>query len=751
MNSLPSHALHRTPARRLPRALAALTTLPAVTALALAAGAACAQTLYAPSLAEYDNSTSVLQLGLSNVHASGILGQNVIVAQLDSGLNRANPEFAGNSRILQGYNATNGTTDITDTMGHGTHVAGIIAAGGNGSGMYGVAPAARLLPIKVFGSNGTASGADIDKGLSYARSMGARVVNMSLAAGGPTGTTALKTIASTNNIVVVVAAGNNGLADPVWPARYAKESWANGTMIAVGAVDASRNIASFSNRAGDTANFYLVAPGVNIMSTYGTGYATSSGTSMAAPAVAGAAALITGYWPYLKANQVAAIMLNTADDLGAPGVDAVYGHGMLNVNRALSPQGSFTYTTAAGTSTTIALSGKAVVSSQPKVASPSAFSGFTTQVFDDYGRNYTSDEGQALTVHSQMTVDSVMGRSDRMLDAAERALPGGARFMSLRSRPTSVLGPISSAALNPSGQPIGQAAWRQTLLDSSASMMQLTLASGHSFSAGDGGLSGMSLGLMDSSLAPRLAGAEGVLANPLMGFAPDHRFASLSTPLTSGWSARLAVVRSKAYDQAHGDVNVVELTHQGRRHALNLSFGAMAEQGFLGGYSNAAMGLAQSTSTQGVTLSGAWVLNRQWTMAGSYSVSRTAAPQASGLLIAATGVKANGFGLGLVKADTWRDGDRLSFTVNAPLSARSGSLTYSVVDSVDPDTGAPHYSQRTVDLKPRAREWVAETRYVTRLSVNSSVTAVAALRQNPDNDATAPSQVVMGLRYNRSF
>jgi hypothetical protein len=261
----------------------------------------------------------------------------------------------------------------------------------------------------------------------------------------------------------------------------------------------------------------------------------------------------------------------------------------------------------------------------------------------------------------------------------------------------------------------------------------------------------MGLGLMDTDMAPRLAGAEGVLANPLMGFAPDHRFASMTTPLAAGWSARVGLVRSKAYDQASADVNVLELTHQGRHHAVNLSIGGMAEQGFLGGYSNPAMGLAQHTSTQGVTLSGAWALGSQWTMAGSYSVSRTAAPQASGLLISATAVKATAFGLGLTKANTWRSGDRLSFTVNAPLSARSGSLTYSVVDSVDPDTGAPRYGQRTIDLKPKAREWVAESRYVTRLSADSTVTAVAAFRQNPDNDATAARQVVMGLRYNRSF
>lgn len=727
----------------------------ALTSLALACAAACAQTTYAPTPTELSRSTSVVQTRVQGVHLRGITGTGVIVGVLDTGLTLANPEYKGNSRVMTGYNSVTGTSDVTDSMGHGTHVAGIIAAGANGTGMFGVAPGATILPVKVF-NGASARSTDIDRGLAYASSKGAKVVNLSLGANSATGSAGLSRVAATNRTLIVAAAGNNGLADPGWPARYAVESWANGTIIAVGAVDANRKIAVFSNRAGVAANHYLVAPGVSINSTYGTGYGVMSGTSMATPAVSGAAALVFGYWPYLKANQVATILLSTTDDLGAPGTDPIYGRGLLNVTKALTPQGSVTYTAANGTKVTVSgVTGSSVASNQPKVASAKAFSALTTEIFDEYGRNFTSEEGAALSVRTQMTVDSLLGRSDRMLDAAEVALPDGSRLMSLQSRASSVLTPGMSLGSMKLGTTGAQDPWNRQTQQAEAQMASLQLASGHAVSVGDGGLSVMSLGLMGSDLAQRLSGAETVLANPLVGFASQHRFATMSTPLMAGWTARVGLARGQtqvqAVEQARADVNVLELMHQGRDHALNLSFGQMNEQGLLGGYSNAAMGLAQDAESVGMTVSGAVALDRRWTLAGSWSVSHTGAPQAAGLLLSGTAVRADGWGIGLVKTDTWRTGDRLSVTLNAPLRARSGSLNYSVVESVNPDDGSPVYGTRTVNLAGSARELLAEMRYSARLSAGSTITAVAAYRQNPDHDDTAPSQTAIGVRYTLNF
>ena len=738
--------------------------LSAVAAAALSGLAACllppsaaqaqgAYAIYAPTQAEYARSDSARLLQTASAYSLGILGRGVIVAVVDTGVNVNHAEFRNSGRLLAGYNASNGSGDVSDTWGHGTHVAGIIAASADGQGMQGVAPGATLLPVKVFGDaygTGAASTAEMDRGLLYAASHGARVINMSLGGSAPTGSAALTRIASGNQTLVVVAAGNEGKPNPAWPARYAKEGWANGAIIAVGAVDDKLRIAAFSNRAGDTAEHYLVAPGVNINSTYADGYTSLSGTSMAAPAVSGAAALLMGYWPYLKANQVAAILLNTADDLGAKGTDPIYGRGLLNVQRALSPQGSYAYRNAVGTVAMIPLTGKAILSSQPRVTTPTAFGGLVTQVFDDYGRNFTSDEGAALAATTQMTADALLGRNDRMLDAAERTLPDGSRLRTWQSRAADVRAPLPGLAGTPRTD-----AWNRLPEDLPHGLFQLDAPGGRSLSAGDGSLAPLCLGLLGSSEGREFSGLETLLSNPLLSFAPDHRFVALGQRLPWGWSTRVALVRTQPHpleaDRAHADLNVFELMHQGENHALNLSFGGMSEQGLLGGYSNSAVGLSQTTGTHGLTLSGALKLSQAWRLAGSYSAAYTAAPVANGLLLSATGIRSKGFGVGLLRADTWRPGDRLSMMLNAPLRASAGTLNYQVIDSVNPEDGSPHYAMHTVQLRPDAREWVLELRYQARLSASSSLTAAAAHRQNPDHDATAPSQIALGLRYQLSF
>lgn len=716
-----------------------------LTALALACQAALAQTSFAPTLGEYNWSSTVSQLGMRGVHGAGILGQGVIVAMLDTGINLANPEFLNNGRVLTGFNAVDGSSNVTDSLGHGTHTSGIVGAPGNGSGMYGVAPEALLLPVKVF-SGETASNTAINRGIDYAVSRGARVINLSLGAGSPTGETSLRLAAAANNTVIVVAAGNESMSVPNWPGRYARESWANGAIIVAGAVDSSQRLASFSNRAGDTADHYLVAPGVNIISSYNTGYAYLTGTSMSAPAISGAAALVTGYWPYLRANQVAAILLNTADDLGAPGVDAVYGHGMLNVNKALSPIGSYTYRIPNGSTTRVSLSTQGVVSSQPSVATPSAFKGLKTEVFDEYGRNFTSDEGAALAVRSVLTVDSVLGQPNRMLDAAEQVLANGAHLTQWHAHEVRA----------PSSTPIGMlgmngAPWNR-VSDAEGSVVLMQLTSGTSFSAGDGGLSGMSLGLMGSSLASRLTGTDAVLSNPLMSFSPRHQFATMSMPLSRHWRARVGMLRAptQVRDAASGDVDVMELSYERGGRALNISAGQLSEQGMLGGYSKPILGLNQATSTMGLTVSGAWALDAHWALTGAFSRTSTGAPSAGGMLLAATGVQSQSYGVGLVRSDTWKDGDRLSVALQAPLRAQNGQLTYSVVNGVTAQ-GEPIYGTRKVNLASGGQEWLLESRYAIRLSQQATLSAAAVLRVHPDHDASAPSQLALGLRYGLRF
>lgn len=324
-----------------------------------------------------------------------LTGATVRVGVLDTGIDLSHREFK--NRILAARSFVAGEPAASDYNGHGTHVAGIIAAAADGAMTQGVAPGATLIPVKVLNAAGSGSTASIGQGMSYAINNGARILNMSLGWGGGPAALADFQSAVGRGALLVAAAGNAGAANPDWPARYAKEAWAKGQIIAVGSVNANNAISSFSNRAGDTMNFYLVAPGESIASTYKNGqYAYMSGTSMATPFVSGAAALLMQYWPKLGASQVSDILFKSATDLGAPGVDAVYGRGLLNLDAALRPVG--TVSLAGGSkavNTTVVVASGGVYAAMKKAGLDGAFK---TTVLDEYARDYDADFGGSVAL-----------------------------------------------------------------------------------------------------------------------------------------------------------------------------------------------------------------------------------------------------------------------------------------------------------------------------------------------------------------
>ena len=210
-------------------------------------------------------------------------GEGVKVAVIDTGIDCRHPDLrcdfsAGANIVEPGY-------EPMDDNEHGTHVSGTIAGRGDGSGVYGVAPKAALIPVKVLDSSGAGNLSSIVKGIDWATSARVDVINMSL--GGAAGSAAMARAvkrALAAGIVVVCAAGNSG-PDPDsvgYPAGYPG-------VIAVAASDPDNGVASFSSRGAAVA---FIAPGVDILSTVpGGGYKQLSGTSRASPHGAGLAAL----------------------------------------------------------------------------------------------------------------------------------------------------------------------------------------------------------------------------------------------------------------------------------------------------------------------------------------------------------------------------------------------------------------------------------------------------------------------------
>ncbi len=219
-------------------------------------------------------------------------GNGVVIAVLDTGCQKDHPDLE--DRIIGGRNFTadfNGDeNNFDDNNGHGTHVAGTIAASENNQGVLGMAPQAKLLILKVLEGNGSGSIQGIADAIQYAidwkGANGEKVRIISMSLGGPQGSQEFHDaiIRAINcGILVVCAAGNTGKQEVQFPGAYNE-------VVGVGAVDLNKKFAYFSTMNNEVD---VVAPGVDIISTYpGNKYAKLSGTSMATPHVAGAAALI---------------------------------------------------------------------------------------------------------------------------------------------------------------------------------------------------------------------------------------------------------------------------------------------------------------------------------------------------------------------------------------------------------------------------------------------------------------------------
>ncbi|MEX2658427.1 MAG: S8 family serine peptidase [Acidimicrobiales bacterium] len=307
-----------------------------------------------------DDPGAPLQWGMARIGAEAAWatgqGAGTTIAVIDTGIDIDHEDLTG--RVLPGRDLVDDDDIAQDEEGHGTHVAGVAAAAsGNGLGVIGVAPEALLLPVRVLDASGQGTLEDVAAGVRWATEQAADVINLSLGPERrdlephPTSAAALREAiddAWAAGIVIVLAAGNDetlGLTDSSPAIVVAATDRADqASKFAADADndlgDAAFGMAAPGGQAGDTVETCATAPS-GILSTYradgGGSYACLAGTSMAAPHVAGAAAVLLG----LGLDPVATRdrLLATAVDLGAPGPDPVYGAGRLDVTAAVAGGG----------------------------------------------------------------------------------------------------------------------------------------------------------------------------------------------------------------------------------------------------------------------------------------------------------------------------------------------------------------------------------------------------------------------------
>lgn len=344
-------------------------------------------------------------------------GAGVLVAVVDSGVESSHPDLGG--RVVRGTDFVDGDAGPDDPSGHGTHIAGIIAAtAGNGIGGAGVAPAARILAIRVLDAGNAGLPENVSAGINAAVAAGADVINLSLNWSTPSAelapVTAAVQRAADAGIAVVVASGNGDqprCEEPFLPQRT----------LCVGAVDGDLRRSPFSSYGSGLG---IVAPGEDMLSTWrGGDYTSISGTSQAAAIASGVAALLAGAG--LRGQAVIDRLQQTARDIGPPGLDAAFGYGLLDADRAVDGAARATL---------------------PPVLRVSAERRATVGAVRRRGLNVGCDAARAGTCHVQVRIADVVvaqgsGRADGTgtVTVVAHATPAGRSLLRERRARTGVI------------------------------------------------------------------------------------------------------------------------------------------------------------------------------------------------------------------------------------------------------------------------------------------------------------------------
>ncbi len=666
---------------------------------------------------EYRANYGLGVLRASSAYAAGATGRGVTVGVVDTGIDVDHPEFAGQIAAASTDVVSGNPAQVDDIDGHGTAVAGVIAARRNQVLTHGVAYQAKLLAVRADAPGTCPSScafdqADVAAATDYAVGHGAQVINYSLGGASSLGTTLHDAFARAVDAgtILVLAAGNEGAADPTFPGRFAADAAADDQVIAVGAVDANKQIASFSNRAGSAQDHYLVAPGVNVLApALGGGAALVSGTSFAAPHVSGAVALVLDAAPFLSAAEVVQLLLDSATDLGAPGPDPVYGQGLVNLRAALGPQGPLSVPLGSRVGeASVPLSDTGLRLGRAFGRGPDLGAAI---FLDGYGRAYWLNLGDRI------------GAPATAPDLEAWLAPAGPQY-----RSSVPLGPALALGLTvaqPTGDDRAPATWDATTDDSGAAFA-LDLGIGN---LADGGSTRLvlthGLGLQNRfglmSVGPAAAGnllGQAGLTSPYLALADRGDGLILAQEVGRGLSVRLGVAVGEtdlqpSVDQGQSAVVIGELVRSfGPGRVLSLQVGSVDEQhSLLDTRGTGAFGGPDGATTTFFGFAGNWALADRFALFGQASLGATdPGAMGRGLVEEVSALWSSSFAVGLAGRDLLADGDQLTLTTAQPLRVEAGTA---VIDRpVGRSFDGQILRQRDrVDLAPEGRELDLEVGY----------------------------------------
>ncbi|MDP3493132.1 MAG: S8 family peptidase [Hyphomonadaceae bacterium] len=708
--------------------------------------------------------SSTNRSGLGQIHASsayslGATGQGITVAvidtNVDSSIGQLQGQLAGQYDVLASQRAT---TDI-DAGGHGTMVSSVIVALRDGEGVHGVAYEAKVLAIRAdtlascqeTGEDEGCSFSDpsLISAIDYAASQGAKIINMSLGGEGNISSALRSAIIRATNagILFTISAGNDGAAPtsteaaegtrPGEPAIVAGDPGVMGRVVAVGSVGPNGEMPTYSNRAGSTANFYLLAPGGasvqgqnlivagvddDVTSPGRAGndsdsegnYYSVSGTSFAAPHVAGALALMLDLFPNMTPENALRALLESADDyvtttpdavLGinaGAGTDTVGGRGILNLQRAFSPMGttSFNFDGQQVELATALAPARGALGDWAEHSG--AFNGLVFQ--DKFDRGFRIDSTRFSAARSTFSDFSL--RADYARGQA-RAIALGDAQISWFNAPRPSYDPRTPWMEDP--EPTFQ-------LSYSLANAEVSLGRG-------GGPQRLTPGMMliDDPSGPATLGSGDSWTSYAQSLGPLMLDVRTSTGLTRNASS-------------------IGVGAGGQDWAMRLGYSSLKDtEATLGGALQSRFGGDDSTRLSAISLEASRDVGA-WTFSGSLEAAgaRVDTLNVSGLWTSAWSLSAqHPFAGGAVRfsAGQPRRAEGGQFAFNAPIEvSRSGSIIY---------------ESRTAGLTPSGREFDLEAAWTTNLGDLTTLEAAAALSAQPNHvaDAEAEAAVWLSLRH----
>ena len=692
------------------------------------------------------------QVHAADAYALGYTGAGVIVGVVDfnfepgSSAVNYHPDSVGpNAQAIALYEAQIG--EPADTTPHGHAIAGLIAAKKDDTLVHGIAFEAQVLAVDYFSN---VNETQISQGSvlyhvsdpwAYITSRGAKILNVSF--GYDTGdiipnppqvsegyVVASPAQAVANGALLVASAGNSGSPNPSLSNQdiiaelnaINKLTTGPGAFIIAGSVDTNNQISSFSNRAGNARDHYMVAPGEDITVLWMGGLGVGEGTSFSAPMISGAAALILDRWPTLTGREIANILFQSATDLGPAGVDATYGHGLLNVQVALRPMGTSSVAVASGTAPPLYATGIVL---SPAFGDAPSFRAALSQVtiLDGFGRDFTADASAA--VYSRPNLPDLFGVMEQRFRwrSASYDVGQNAQF-SYMLREDRTDGINAFRSLNGAED-----------IHSHETVFQFSgVTNGTNWSAGTG------LSLREA-LSPREADDPFTAMSLTGAFFPAigsgrGAFATARVPLNEDTGFTLGIAEDQLRDTYDGagfapdnwtHSAALRLDHHAGRSQLGFELGALLENG--GVFDTLAAGglkLSEQATTLWATATSQTALDDRWSLKMSLTVAASEAQHPGSSLVVSLGpAYATSVSFGLARKNLFARGDALAIAVGQPLRVEEAPVSLMTGGAVDRATGAVIMMPVQSSLTPSGRELDLETAYRFALADWDLTTSVA--------------------------